>query len=72
MKNNCTNCTHFKNKVCEKNKKNAYNNCKIFTGSSISEMQNELNKLRVNGLDKAREVYLREYLEYFNWGIKNN
>lgn len=68
MKIQCQNCTHFKNDVCAKSKKNGYGNCTTYRAIPIDVLTKEYKLLLVSKVDPDRLQFLKSKLEEINGG----
>ena len=68
MKVECIECTHLKEKVCAKNSKNGYNNCKKFKAIPMIEIMKEYKMLLLSKENPIRFEYLKNKIIEFNGG----
>ena len=71
FKKECKNCRHYVNS-CSLQLKNNYNDCKSYSAKQVSEITEEIRKLKISKENPERLNELQKELDFFNWGIKIN
>ena len=71
FKKDCKNCRLYTNS-CSLQLKNNYNDCKSYSDKQVSEITEEIRKLKISKENPERLNELQKELDFLNWGIKIN
>lgn len=69
FKKDCKNCRHYV-KSCSLQLKNNYNGCRSYSAKQVSEITEEIRKLKISGSDPKKLELLQSELDFFYYGIQ--
>lgn len=69
FKKDCKNCRHYVSS-CVLQLKNNYNDCRGYSAKQISEINDEIRKLKISKDNPEKLNELQKELDFFYWGLQ--